>query len=458
MEKKAKKKLVVPHILVLISILALIFSGLSYVLPGGEYQLNDAGRVIAGTFAFTGVNPVSPWRALLTVRQGIINSAGTIALLLVCGGSIAVVLETGCFEHMMNYGIWKLKDKSITVLVPSIVTLMSLLGAFAGNDSMIAFVTVGLLICPKLGLDRICAMAMFYLGYLIGQGASMTSTMLITIQSLCDVVPLSGMSLRIMIWILFTAINAAYCTRYALKIAKNPSKSITGVLKLPEGEGGIKEEKLPFRAVISAVCLFGCYILFAVGSQLWDWGDEYLVALMIVDVFLTAIVYGMDANRVGKVFFKGAEGMGGICVVLGMAKVIGTILNESQMVNTIAHGVSSLFGGLGPSGAVVCIFIFILLFNMLMPSGYSKAAILLPLVCPIGDVMGVTRDVIALTYSIGDSLTNTLTPLSSPLVGALGLADVEYTNWLKYAVPLMGILAAVAAVILAVLAGIAWVG
>ena len=95
--------------------------------------------------------------------------------------------------------------------------------------------------------------------------------------------------------------------------------------------------------------------------------------------------------------------------------------------------------------------------NMLIPSGLSKAAILLPLVCPIGDVLGVARDVIALTYSLGDSLTNTLTPLSGPLVGALGLAGVDYTDWIKYSAPLMGILAVVAAVILSFLSAIAWV-
>ena len=110
--------------------------------------------------------------------------------------------------------------------------------------------------------------------------------------------------------------------------------------------------------------------------------------------------------------------MGGICVVLGFAKVIGTILTDSKMVNTIAHGASTLFGGFGPMVAALAIFAFILFFNMLIPSGYSKAAILLPLVCPVGDILGVTREIIAQIYCIGDSLTNTLTPVSSPLVGA----------------------------------------
>ena len=458
MTMKENKKFQVPQILVLITVLILVFSALSYIIPGGVYELDADGRAIAGTFSFSGVNPVSPWNALLAIEKGIQNSSGTIALLLICGGSLAVVISTGCFEELINYGIYKLHDRSVIVLVPSIITLMSLLGAFAGNDSMIAFVSIGMLVCSRLKLDRICAMALFYLGYLIGQGASFTSALLITVQSMCGVVPLSGMQVRILIWILFTAVNAAYCTRYALKIVKDPTKSITGAFTQSEGELENKQTALPVRAFMNVIILFGCYIVFAYGSKAFGWGNGYLVALMVLDVVFTAIVYRMNPNSVGRTFFKGAEGMGGICVVLGFAKVIGTILTESQMVNTIANMASNLFGGFGVVAAAIAIFVFILAFNMLIPSGYSKAAILLPLVCPIGDVLGITREVIALIYCIGDSLTNTLTPVSSPLVGALGLANVDYTDWLKYAAPLMAILAVITAVIIGFLAGIGWVG
>ena len=95
---------------------------------------------------------------------------------------------------------------------------------------------------------------------------------------------------------------------------------------------------------------------------------------------------------------------------------------------------------------------------MLIPSNSSKAAILLPLLCPISDVVGITRDVLALAYMIGDSLTNTLTPVSGPLIGSLGLAGVDYSDWIKYSLPLMAILMLVGGAFIAVLAAMAWVG
>lgn len=466
METKAKTKrgFKVPQILVLILMLVVVFSILSYIVPGGQFQLDENNRVIPGTFEYIAKNPVSPWEALLTFYQGIVDAGSIIALLLVSGGSVGVVIGTGCFEKLINFGVCKLEDKSVKILVPGIVVLMSLLGAFAGNDSLIAFVAVGLIVCGKLKLDRVCAMAMFYLAYLIGQGASFTSVLLITVQTMCEVAPLSSMQIRIVIWIVFTAVTAVYCTRYALKITKDPSKSITGIMTgaenadAAENTDAVEKVGIPFRAILTILVLFGCYVVYAVGGKLYGWGSEYLVALMVLDAIFTVLIYQINPNEAGTAFFKGAQGMGGICVVLGFARVIGTILNNSMMINTIANGAASLFSGMGLMVAALGIFVFIMLFNLLIPSGTSKAAILLPLVCPIGDVLGLTRDVVVMIYMIGDSLTNTLTPVSGPLVGSLGLANVEYSDWLKFAAPLMGILAVVGGGFIAVLAGIGWVG
>lgn len=453
-QKEPGKKITVPHILVLFPLIILAFSLLTYVLPGGSYQLDEAGRVIAGTFTPATAVPFSPWKALLNVRSGIIAQASMISQMLVIGGAITVVLATECFENIMNYCVYKLQDKSVKILVPSIVVMMSLLGAFAGSDSMIIFVTVGILICRKLKLDRICAMAMFYLGYLIGQGASITSTVLINVQTLAEVKPLSDMLVRIPIWIVFTAVNAFWCTRYALKVSRDPNRSVLGcVLTETDDMGEIKEVKLPVSSIIIAVLMFATYILYAYGGTTWGWDLDYLFALVILMAVASAVIARMPANTAGQKFFKGAQDMGGICLVFGLAKVVGNIITESTTVYWMAEVASNTFGKLGVIGAVLAIYVFILIFNLLIPSSSSKAAVLMPLLCPICDVLGITRGLLVTIYMIGDSLTNTLTPVSGPLCGSLGLADVDYTDWLKYAAPLMGVLIVVGAIMLGIISG-----
>ena len=168
------------------------------------------------------------------------------------------------------------------------------------------------------------------------------------------------------------------------------------------------------------------------------------------------ILYRVSPNRISKTFFKGAQSMGGICVVMGLARVVGMVLNQGHIMHTISNTASNLIGSNGLALAAIGIFIFTLVLNLFIPSGLSKAAIMMPLLTPIGDVCGLSRQMVVFAYSMGDSLTNTMTPMSGPMVGALELADVDYTAWLKYAVPLMGILAVIAIIFITVLATMGW--
>lgn len=456
----AKKSFQVPHILVIILGLILFACLLTYVAPAGTYQVDEDGRVLAGTFSYIENTPVSPWTALLMIQEGVINAGSVISMMLVAGGAIAVVISTGCFEEILNFGVYKLEDKSVTVLVPAIVVMMSVLGAFAGGDSMIAFVTVGMVICKRLRLDRITAMAMFYLGYLIGQGASFTSNMVMVFQSTAGVAPLSGMGVRMAIWVIFTIVNAAYCTRYAIKISKDPSKSIVGKILEPDENmsTNIEASGFPVRAVVVALVMIGAYVLYALGNQTFGWGQEYLLAIMILIAVFAAAAYRIAPNKASKTFMSGAQSMGGICLVMGCARVIGFVLTDGNVMHTIAYGASSVIGNFGLAAAGVGVFLFTTLINLAIPSGLSKAAIVIPILNPIGDVCGLTRQVVAFAYQMGDSLTNTLTPVSGPLTGALGLAGVDYTKWVRYSAPLMGILAVIACIFIAVLSAIGWMG
>lgn len=449
----------VPHILIIIAILIGLACVMTYLVPAGRYEMNSAGQAIPGTFSYVENTPINFWSALLMVKDGISQASSIIALLLVTGGAIAVIISTGAFEELLNYGIYKLQERSVTVLVPSIVVLMSLVGCFAAVDSLISFVTIGVIICKRLRLDRIVAMAMFYLGYLIGQGASFTSTLLMTFQGLADVPLLSGMGMRVIIWLIFTVINAAYCTWYAIRISKDPSKSLTGeILEPDEDMEELTEVRFPVRAVIVIGVMFLCYLVFSYGARNYGWDYAHMMAIMTLDAVFSATVYWLPANDTSKTFLNGAQSMGGIALIMGCARVIGSILTTGNIIHTIAHGASAIIGNFGLATAGLGILIFTLLFNFVIPSGTSKAAIMIPLLTPIGDICGLTRQVVALAYQLGDSLTNTLTPLSGTLMGSLDLAKVDYTKWIRYAAPLMGILAIVAGAFVSILAAISWVG
>ena len=129
---KPKKKFEVPHILLIIAGIALFACLLTYVAPAGEFDLDASGNAIAGTYHAVERVPVSPLQALLWVKRGIENAASMISLMLIGGGSIGCIVASGAFDDILNFGVYKLQDKSTTVLVPAITALMGLLGAFAG--------------------------------------------------------------------------------------------------------------------------------------------------------------------------------------------------------------------------------------------------------------------------------------------------------------------------------------
>lgn len=456
---KAQKKFTVPHILLIIAGIAIFVCGLTYILPAGVYDLNSSKQAIAGSFHTISRTPVTPWRALLMIDKGLMRAASIISLLLIAGGSIACVLNTGAFDDVLNYGVFRLQDKSTKVLVPAIVVLMSALGAFAGNDSMIAFVTVGLVICRRLHLDRITAMAIFYFGYLVGQGTSFTQNMLMVFQIQAGVEPLSGMGVRIIIWCVFTTVSAIYCTRYAIMISKHPEKSYVGEILEPDDTmEELKATGFPIKGVITILVMFGVYLFYAYARPALGWGQEYLYALMILDAVFSALLYQVNPNEASKSFFKGAQSMGGICLVMGTARVVGMVLEEGHIIHTLSYYASNILGNSAYAIAGIGIFIITLFINLFIPSGLSKAAIMMPILTPIGDVCGITRQVVVEAYALGDFMTNTLTPMSGPLVGALGLGGVEYSQWVRFAAPLIGILAILAAIFIGTLAQIGWVG
>ena len=141
----------IPHVLVLILLIILFCCGLTYILPAGLYEIDpQTGLVVPNSFHWVENSPISPWRALVEVTNGVASQGVIFALLFIMGGLIYVVIESGAINNVINYSVYKLQDKSITVLVPAIVVLMSAIGALAGQDSLVTFVLVGLLLVKKL--------------------------------------------------------------------------------------------------------------------------------------------------------------------------------------------------------------------------------------------------------------------------------------------------------------------
>lgn len=449
----------IPHVLVLILLIILFCCGLTYILPAGLYEIDpQTGLVVPNSFHWVENSPISPWRALVEVTNGVASQGVIFALLFIMGGLIYVVIESGAINNVINYSVYKLQDKSITVLVPAIVVLMSAIGALAGQDSLVTFVLVGLLLVKKLRLDKIAALSIFYLSYITGQAAGPTVAIILMAQETAGLAPISGLGARLVVWAALTLLCVIYTTRYCLKISKDPSRSILGCIEEPDGNDELNKSipVLGTKDIVTALCMLVPFAFYAYGAAAYAWGFPNLIAFAMVAVIVVGIVNRTNPNELAVTFLKGASAMGGICLMIGFAKVVGIVLTDGKILHTIAYAAVTAIGGLGDAFTASGMFLFTTAINLLIPSGPAKVPMLIPLFVPVADVLGITRQVMCLAFQLGDGLTNFVTPVSAVLAAALSMSGVDLRQWWRYVLPYTGITFIIAIVALTILQSAGW--
>lgn len=449
----------IPHVLVLILLIILFCCGLTYILPAGLYEIDpQTGLVVPNSFHWVENSPISPWRALVEVTNGVASQGVIFALLFIMGGLIYVVIESGAINNVINYSVYKLQDKSITVLVPAIVVLMSAIGALAGQDSLVTFVLVGLLLVKKLRLDKIAALSIFYLSYITGQAAGPTVAIILMAQETAGLAPISGLGARLVVWAALTLLCVIYTTRYCLKISKDPSRSILGCVEEPDGNDELNKSipVLGTKDIVTALCMLVPFAFYAYGAAAYAWGFPNLIAFAMVAVIVVGIVNRTNPNELAVTFLKGASAMGGICLMIGFAKVVGIVLTDGKILHTIAYAAVTAIGGLGDAFTASGMFLFTTAINLLIPSGPAKVPMLIPLFVPVADVLGITRQVMCLAFQLGDGLTNFVTPVSAVLAAALSMSGVDLRQWWRYVLPYTGITFIIAIAALTILQSTGW--
>ena len=466
--KPAKKKFKVPHLFAIVMILLVAASIMTYIIPAGVFDTDpETGRVIGESFHYVERTPVNLWQALLKIQPGMVATAQIGMNLLYIGGIIGIFLATNAVDDLIKFSVSKLQDKGVKVLLPSVIFLMSLLGAFAANDTFAAFTVVGLIFAKRLKLDPIIAVMAFFGASYIGF-ATGPNKIAKTAQLIADVPMFSGFTMRMLIWLILTIVAIIYTMRYAKRILKDPSKSLMGNTDwydtaVAEGGSATLDEsmvtKFNWKFVVSTLIFFGQYIVIAVGTIRNGWGLEYTSAVLSVSTFLIAVViYRMKLEDMGKAFAKGVSDVAFICVIIGLAKTISLILDAGQVLSTIVYTVSLPLSAMSKGLATIMMYIFNTLFNFLIPSGSGQAAVLMPLMTPVGDLLNIERQVVVSAFALGDGLSNLLWPTVGVTMGALAIADVSYDKWLKFILPLFIIWSVIVCVLLYVLGMIGWTG
>ena len=438
-KKKKKAEFKLPHMFFLMLGIIMFMSIMTYVIPAGAYAKDAAGKILGDKFAFVGKqSPVNPWQALLLLLDGVSASGLLIGLMLMSGGAIGVTLETGAIDEMVNWSIYALKDKGAKVLIPCVFVIMGVLGAFGGGDQFVAFVPIGVVLAKKLRLDPIIAVATMLFSILIGFATGPTKTM--NTQLMMNVPVYSGFIMRfIWMWVLIV-IGTIYTTMYAIKIQKDPTKSAMGntdwMKELDNiDENAIKEVKFNPRAAFVVFAFFAQYFVIVYFQTVKKQPQNLMPAVLITVCIINGLIYGLSFDRIGNAFAKGVGNIAFICLIIGMAKTMSLVMEQGKIVHTIVYFACVPLKSLNKGFASVGMAIVISFLDMVIPSASAKQAILIPIIKPISDALGLTGNVAVTAFQHGDGLTNIITPVLAWTAGACVIAGVPFEKWFKWSFP-----------------------
>lgn len=431
--KNKKKSFSLPHVYIVILILMLIITVMTYVIPAGSYTRVD-GNVDPNSFAYVEQTPVGFMQFFTSLHQGFVESANIIGAVLLISGCIQVINMTGAFSAGIQAMIQRTRGKGI-VMVVAFFTLFTALGVIGYLDALYPFYPIIISLFITLGYDKMVGTAVILLSTAVGFTCGMVNPYTTGVaQTLVGLPMYSGIAFRAVGLVVFYVIALFFLLRYCIKIKKDPKYSVMGANYLQEQTAPMEfEQGLEFNGKrVTLIVLFLLTILLSVvGSLKWKWGLPEITAIYFPVTIIGVILFRMDLTEVCTQFGKGMAGVVAPTMVIGFSRAVSVLLTEGNITDTIIYAVSSLLEGKSPIITLLIIYAFVTLFNFFVSSGSGKAVVIMPILEPLGQVMGINQQVMVLAYQYGDGFTNTFWPTASLL--QLSLCGMDYGHWFKFA-------------------------
>lgn len=451
------KRFKAPDALVLIVILMVIAAIMSYILPAGEYNRVEnaaTGRLVVDPASYHAVenSPVSVWGIIKAIPEGMGQAATVINFLLIIGGVFGILEATGALMSLIGFTVKKLSGKE-RLIIPAILIVWGLGGALVGNfEESLAFIPLQISLSLALGFDSVTGMAMALLGVASGYMGSIINPFNVGVaQGIAELPLFSGMAFRIVAFSCLLGSAMIYLYWYAGRIQKNPQLSPVYV----------EDQTSPYRHVnlmdqinftqkhkfVLFVFVLGiAYMVYGVTQKGYYLTE--IAAIFVAIGVLTGIVGGLKPNTIVDNFVKGAGNLLYAALAVGFARGIVVVLSDGKIMDVVIHGAATLVAGLPVSVSAIGMFLVQSIVNVIVPSGSGQAAVTMPIMAPIADVIGITRQTAVLAFQFGDGITNLVTPTFGTLMAALALCRISWGKWIKWLAPLLVVWYIICAVLL----------
>lgn len=424
---------------------------LSYLLPAGEFDrrqdpATDRQVVVPGSYHHVPSSPVGPFAAATAVPRGMIDAASVVFLVFIIGGAFAVVDETGALKHGAEWLAGRLGSRGALV-VPISCVLFALGGTLEGMwEEVVALTPVMVMLSRRVGFDAVTAVSMSVGAAGIGGSFAVVNPFSVGIaQKFAQLPLLSGAWYRVIVQILALAIWIWGTLRHARKTATAPSESSIGSVR-----------SLSANHALTLLAVIAAFAVYVTGTLRYGWGFEEMGAIFLVMGLAAGLLGGLGVAGTANAFTNGFRTMAYGALLIGVARAMFVVMNDAKIVDTIINAMVTPLSTLPSSVFAIGMMCVQSVIGIAVPSTSGRAVLTMPILVPLSDLLGVSRQVTVLAYQYGPGVIGQMVPTDGALMAILALAGVPYGRWLRFALPICAILFvfSIGAVVVAIAIGL----
>lgn len=450
---KKEKKAWNPNPYVLLLVIVLICAIATWIVPAGTFERaydEELGRelVVPGSYQQIEQTPVGLFGFLESIFNGFYDAADIIFFILFAAAYVNVLSEKGALNALTGYMLRTLGEKD-ALIIPAFMLLFGLGGTTFGMfEETYALIPAFIVIAIALGYDRVVGGAIVFVGVATGFAAATLNPFTIGVASAVaevDLVTPKVLIFRIVCFILFEALAITYVMRYAKKIRKDPTKSVMygdpNALLGTEGMGSKEEIMAAELTKQHKLALLGFVVLLVImiaGIIVQGWYLTEIATLFLVFMVITCLIYKLSANEIADMFVLGAKSALFGALLVGMARGVSIVMTEGNIIDTCVNAIAGVVATLPESVSAVGMVVVQNLVNFFIPSGSGQAVVTMPILAPVADLIGQSREVAVIAFQFGDGFSNMFWPTA--VATECGIMGVGLNRWYKFITPLFGMM------------------
>jgi uncharacterized ion transporter superfamily protein YfcC len=459
----------------LLTAVVFLCSLLTFIIPSGQYEretrsvggydrtvvVPDTYTTLPKHYSAKGLlvqdevvgqaSPVSLEGFLSAIPRGMVEAADIIFFIFIIGGVFGILQATGTIPAVLGSVLNRLRS-SWRLLTIVLMTAIGIGGSTLGmGEEFIPLVPIFLIVAKEIGCDRIFGVALVYVAGAVGFAAATTNPFTVNIAQEIAGLPLnSAMSFRLLFFVACMTVTLVYMLRYGSRIRQDPSMSLMAGddFQLPSDDVEPPTMRTAHVVILVACITIFVFILYAVQEMGW-WLTQMAGGFILMGLVAT-VVARLPVREATLAAVRGMEEMTVAALVVGFARGITVVLEEGQILDTLIFSAAAVLQHVPRYVAAEGMLVFQAILNFFIPSGSGQAAVTMPLMAPLADVLRLTRQTAVFAFTCGDGFSNTVIPTSGILMASLGLAHVPYERWLRFMAPLLLQLLVLAAAFMAI--------